>query len=249
MAAVGTAVVILTGVNACGGGSSSEIVARVAGVGSISKAAVEHWIPIQARLAHTVVPRRPIPEGVVPDPPDYTACVAYLRTTKQKLVESGPKPTASQLKSKCAQYYHGVKLSVLNLLIGSDWTFGNAAAAGMKVTPQEVRQRFELVKKNDLRMSDKEYLKYLKYTGQTLSDMMLRSKVQLIEARIQASVFAVARQLPKGLTERQRQEALMKPTAAMPTIKQWVARTSCEPDYVSSSCKQYKGPLPPGFPN
>jgi hypothetical protein len=241
-------VIALAGASSCGGGSN-EIVARVTGVGSIDRATVEHWIPIQARLAHTVVPRRPIPAGVVPDPPDYKACVAYLKKTGQEIVEKGPKPTAAALKRKCAQSYQAVKASVLNLLIGSDWTFGNAAAAGMKVTPQEIKQRFELVKKNDLRMSDKEYLKYLKYTGQTLSDMMLRSKVQLIEARIQARVFAVAKRLPKGLTEEQRQAALMKPTAAMPTIKEWVTRTSCRPGFVTSSCKQYKGTLPPGFPN
>jgi foldase protein PrsA len=247
-ALVATAIA-LVGVSACGGGSSGETVAQVAGVGSRSKGTVEHWIPIQARLAHTVVPRRPIPRGVVPDPPEYTYCVAYLKTTRQKIVETGPKPTPAQLKRKCAESYNAVKTSVLNLLIGSDWTFGNAVASGMKVTPAEIKQRFELVKKNDLRMSDREYLKYLKYTGQTLSDMMLRSKVQLIEARLQARVIAVAKRLPKGLTEQQSQQALMKVTADLPTTKQWVARTSCHPGYVTSSCKQYKGTLPPGFPD
>lgn len=247
--ALGAAAIASASMSACGGGGSNEIVARIAGAGEISKATLEHWIPIQARLVYSVVPRRPVPKGVVPDPPVYTACVAYLKTRKQKIVETGPRPTAAQLKDKCAQDYQQLRASALNLLIGSDWTFATATAVGMKVTDAEVKQRFELVKAHDLGMSPREYLKYLKYTGQTLADMMLRSKVQLIEAKMKQRVIEMIEHLPKGLTQQQQAQVLTKLTADVPTIEQWVAKTSCRRGYVTSSCRQYRGPLPPGSPS
>lgn len=234
----------------CGGSRADMVVAHVEGVGSIHRSTLEHWIPIEARLIYSVVPRRPVPKGVVPDPPTYTACIAYLQSIKQKIVETGPKPTVRQLKSKCEQQYQSVKQNALNLLIGTDWTFGKAVETGMKVTKAEVKQRFELVKKNDLRMSGAEYAKYLRYTGQTLADMLLRSKVQLIEARFQQQLATLIEHFPAGLSVQQKQKAIAKLIARDgATTKQWIARTSCRAGYVASSCRQYRGPEPAGIPN
>jgi hypothetical protein len=246
ISALGAIVIAMVGVSACGGGSS-EVVAEVAGVGSISKETLDHWIPIEARLVYEEVPKKPVPRGVVPDPPTYAACVAYLRSHPQNLIETGPKPTAAQLKGKCAQKYQEVKQLALNTLIGWDWTIGTGAAAGMNVTDAEARQRLRAVRKNNL--PEVSFEKYLKYTGQTMSDMLLRSRVQLFEVKFQQRVTAMTKLLPKGLTAQQQQQALAKATAGLPTSKQWVARTSCHRGYVTSSCKQYKGPLAPGTPN
>jgi foldase protein PrsA len=239
--------ITVVGVAGCGGGGSDEIVARVQGVGSISKGTLEHWIPIEARLVYQEVPKRPVPKGVVPDPPTYTSCIAYLKTTKQKIVETGPKPTPAQLKSKCAHKYQEMKELALNTLIGWDWTIGMGAEAGMKASDAEARQRLEAVKKNNL--PGIPFDRYLKYTGQTLSDMLLRSRVQLFEVKFQERTIAMVKLLPKGLSAQQRQKELAKLAARLPTSKQWVAKTSCIPGYVTSSCRQYKGSEEPGIPN
>jgi len=247
ISALGAIVIAAAGLAACGGGNSGEIVAQVAGVGSISKGTLEHWMPVEASLLYEEVPRKKVPAGVMPDPPTYTACIAYLRSTKQKILETGPKPTAAQLKDKCAQKYQELKVLTLNTLIGWDWTIGMGATAGMKVTDTEVRQRLEAVKKNNL--PGVSFTKYLKYTDQTVSDMLFRSRVQLFEVKFQQQAITMAKFLPKGLTAQQQQKAFAKLAAGLPTTKQWVARTSCRTGYVTSSCRQYKGSLPPGIPN
>jgi len=244
---LGALAVIVVGVGACGGGGSGQTVAQVQGVGAISKGTLEHWIPIEARLVYQEVPTRPVPRGVVPDPPVYAACVSYLQTTRQKIVETGPKPTAAQLRTRCAQKYHEITVLALNTLINWDWTLGMGAAAGMKVTDAEVRQRLEAVKRNNL--TGVPFAKYLRYSGQTEADMLFRSKVQLFEVKFQERLDAMVKRLPHGLSAKQRQRALAQFAAKLPTNRQWVARTTCSAGYVTSSCKQYRGSQPPGIPN
>jgi foldase protein PrsA len=243
---LGAVAISAAGVTACGG-SSDQSVAEVAGVGAITKATLEHWMPIEARLLYQEVPTRPAPNGVVPDPPTYTACVAYLQTTRQRVAEVRPRPTTAQLREKCAQREQELKVLTLNTLIGWEWIIGKGLEVGMRVTDAEVAQHLEAVRHGDLAYVS--FDKYLKYSGQTMADMLFRAKVQLFEVKAQEELMALARKLPKGLSPRQQQVALTRLAASFPTEKQWVARTDCRPGYVTSSCKQYTGPLAPGIPN
>jgi hypothetical protein len=230
------------GVTACG--SSNEVVARVAGVGTITKGAVEHWIPIEARLVYATVPKRPVPEGAVPTPPSYTACIAYLNTLARRPQEASQRPTTAQLKENCAKQYAQLKQTVLNLLVGWNWIVGDGAAAGMHVTDAQARQRIAEDEKTELLGVPLE--KYLKYTGQTLADVLLRDKVQLLKVKLQQKLLTFAKSLPKSMTERQRLAAVAGFERHMRTPTQWIALTSCSPGWVSPSCKQYKGPQASG---
>lgn len=231
----------------CGGGDKP--VAQVAGVGSISKAEVEHWMPIEARLLYREVPTRPTPAGVVPDPPTYVACISFLRSNPEKIGERTASMSADQLRVKCAHKQHELKVLTLNTLIAWDWTIGDGLAAGMKVSDAEVRHRVQSLKRVDLVGVD--FNKYLKYSGQTSSDMLLRAKVQLFEVKLNQKLREFTNRLPKGLTEHQQRAALVSakvdPSSLSP--RQWAAKTSCQPGYVTSACKQYKGTLAPGIPN
>ncbi len=241
IAMLAASAIAATGLSACGG-SAGEVVANIQGVGAISKGVLEHWIPIEAKVLYSVVPTRPVPTGVVPDPPTYSNCVAYLASIDPK-----PKPTVAQLRSACAQQYQRVKIETLNVLISWEWTIGAGAAAGIKLTDAEVKQRLETVRKNDL--SYVSFPKYLEYSGQSMGDMLFRSRVQLFEVKLGELAKTVEASLPKGLTLQQ-QEALLKKIAPnIPTQQQWVQRTSCKAGYVTSSCKQYRGPEAPGLPN
>jgi hypothetical protein len=245
---LGTIVLAVVGLAACGGGGSNEIVAQVAGVGSISKASLEHWMPVEAVVLYQERPTGPVPKGVIPDPPNYTACIAYLKSNPQKLVESGLKPTTVQLKSKCRQKYEELKELTLNTLIGWYWTIGTGMALGMKASDAEVRQRLEEVNKRYY-PKKAEFTNYLTLTRQTVSDMLLRSRVQLFEVKIAQKVEAIEKLLPKTLTAQQRLNALAKATGNLPSQKRWAARTSCRKGYVVSACSEYRGPQPPGIPN
>ncbi len=229
------AVVSLT---ACGGSTSDETVVQVGGR-SISKATLDHWIPIEARLIYELRPSKPVPKGVVPDPPNYTACIAYLESTPQKLVQSGPKPTVAQLKSQCRQRYQALRQTVLRFLIITEWVIGEGAEQGLKATGEEIMQRVERIKKLEY-PRDGEFEKHLALAGETMSDQLLRSKVKVLTAKIEQKFI-----YKKGLTAQQQQQAFAKFLKEFP--KKWVARTSCRAGYVVPDCKQYKGPIPPEF--
>jgi foldase protein PrsA len=232
MALVAVAVIVV-GIDACGG-SSDEVVAKVAGIGSISKAALDHWMQVEASLLYAVIPTRPVPKGVIPDPPTYTACIAYLHSIRQTITETGPKPTPRQLKNKCAQQYHSLKELTLSKLITWDWTIGNAAAEGMKVSDAEVHKRFESIKANYFpRLT--ELHNYLRWSRQTVGDMLLRAKIQLIEVKFQERIQHLVAKSPRS----HQPQALAKLVVSWPTPAQWTARTSCRKGYVTSGCKQY----------
>jgi len=249
ISALGAVALALVGLTACGGSSTSEIVAQVPEVGAISKATLEHWMPVEAVVLYQEYPTKPVPMGVMPDPPNYTACIAYSKSTPQKLVESGPKPSAAQLKDKCAARYKELKELTLNTLIVWDWTIAVGKELGMNASDAEAKQRLEEVNKRYFPRGGAEYANYLKYTGQTGPDMLYRSRVQVFEAKLIQKRKEVEKLLPKGLTAQERQSAIAKFGENLPPNKQWAARTSCSKGFVVSACKQYRGSLAPGIPN
>jgi foldase protein PrsA len=229
-------IIAVVGLAACGGSASGEAVVRVGGR-SISKATLDHWIPIEAILTYDLSPRKPVPKGVVPVPPDYTACIAFLKSTPQKLVQSGPKPTVVQLKSQCRQRYQMLKQTVLRFLITTEWLIDEGAEQGLKVTDKEIIQRYEQVKKIEF-PKNAEFERHLALIGETVADQLFRSKVKLLVAKIEQKFV-----YKKGLTVEQQQQALGRFVKEFP--KKWAARTSCRAGYVVPGCEQYKGPEPP----
>jgi hypothetical protein len=236
------------GLTACGGNSSNGVAAKIAGVGSISKATLDHWIPVEAVVIYEEDPKAPVPRGLIPDAPRFSACIAYLAATPQKLIESGPRATTAQLKRRCIQRQDELRVLTLNTLIGWDWTMGTGVALGMKVSDAQARQRLAEVNKRSFPRPG-EFAKYLKLTRQTVADMLFRSKVQEFEAKIAQAQKAVEAQLPSNLTAKQRQDAIAESPDSPKLRNGWVAKTTCSRGYVVSACKEYRGPLAPGTPN
>jgi hypothetical protein len=250
IAALGAVVLAVVALAACGGGDSGAIVAQVGSVGSISKATLDHWIHVEAVVLYQQRPPSAVPKGVVPDPPDYKACIAYLESIPQKLVERGPTPTALQLESKCRQRYQELREITLNTLILWDWSIAAGEALGMKASDAEARQQLVEERKRFSRKGEAGFANYLKWTGQTIADMLLRSRVEVFEGKLVAKQDALQKLLPKSLPAAQLQQSeLAKFIAYQPPGKRWVAITSCRKGYIVSACKQYRGPQPPGSPN
>jgi foldase protein PrsA len=241
-------VTVALGLAGCG--DSGEILAQVPGGGSLSKATLEHWIPIEAVTLNEFMPKGPPPKGVVPDPPNYTACVSFLSSPGQRIGLGGTTPTTAQLKSKCAQKARELKVITLNVLILWHWLMGEGATQGMMVSSAEVTHRYLEVNK---RMFPKrgELANYLKWTGQTVADMLLRARVQLLELKIRQRQIETLQLVPKRLTAQQREAAAGKliEELGLEPGKYWADRTTCKPGYIVSSCKEYKGPQGPGLPN
>jgi hypothetical protein len=240
--------VAVVGLAACAGGSSGAIVAQVAGVGSISKPTLEHWMPVEAIVLYQEKPTKPVPRGVIPDPPLYNACIAFLESSAAKPAESAAKPAISQLRSRCAHKETELKEITLNTLIGWYWTIGAGKALGLKASDAEVRQRLVEVNKRSY-ATPAEFTSYLKLTKQTLPDMLFRTRVQLFEVKLREKLAALEKDLPTQLTAQQRQGVVGRFLESVGPGKKWAAKTTCSKGYVVSACKEYRGSNFPGLPN
>lgn len=181
IAALGAVFVAVLGVAACGGIPGNAVVQ--VGETPITKATFEHWLSIAASSSGTATGAKP----VIPDPPNYTACIAHLEATAPKPAKGQPKPTTAQLKSECEQQYKSLKQEVLGFLISSSWVLGEAESLGVKVSDAEVKKEFEKIKNQQFPQAA-EFKKFLATSGQTVSDLLLRVKLNMLSSKIQQKI-------------------------------------------------------------
>jgi foldase protein PrsA len=220
------------GMLACGGGSDPAV--DVAGR-TISAATIEHWTPIEAVLAYTLFPTKPVPRGLIPDPPAYTACIAYLQHEQMAKVPEMPVSPGGTLKQKCRERYENTRRHIIDFLITLTWLEGEATERGWNVTSTEVTQDLQH-HINKQFGSRRLFARYLKYTGLTMADELLRFRNNLLTAKLEKQVLGA-----RGLTKRERVSAYQH------FLNKWVARTHCRPGYIAPDCSEYKGPFQPGF--
>lgn len=235
---------IAAGLSACGTSEqSNRVVARVQGVGAITEASLDHWARVEAVLVNDQIPTHPVPRGLVPDPPEYRACISYLRAVGSHLGVSGAVKT-STLETRCRGEERSLRESTLNTLISWEWTIGRGRALGIHVTDRQVQERLaEVVKNHSLYGSD--FARYLRLTGQTRADLLRRSRVQLYEVALSNRSTELIKELPRSLTDKERQAAYATLLNRFTATRSWVSKTSCSAGFVVSACKQYKGPEPP----
>src|SRR5215207_6123458 len=161
------------------GGVPGDAVATVDGA-SIDKADFTHWMNVAARTSGQ-------PNTKVPDPPDYTACVADKRKSAPKPAKGQPKTTDAQLKTQCKQQYEGLRNQVLQLLVTYQWIQGEADDLGVKVTDAEVKKSFDQQRKQSF-PKDADYQKFLKTSGQSQDDLLQRVRVDLLSTKIRDKV-------------------------------------------------------------
>ena len=140
--ALGAVLFALFGLSACGGGIPSNSVVQIDGASSITKEAFNHWLAVAASSGAATTGGK----VVVPDPPNYSACIAHLQATSPKPAKGQKAPTAAQLKTQCQQQYKSLQQEVLGFLISSSWVLGEAKALGVKLTDAEVKKQFEKIK-------------------------------------------------------------------------------------------------------
>ncbi len=96
-------------------------------------------------------------------------------------------PTEAALKSQCEQQYKSLQQEVLGFLISSNWVLGEAKSLGVKISDKEVKKQFEKIKSQQFPKSA-EFEKFLKTSGQTVSDLLLRVKLNLLSQKIQQKI-------------------------------------------------------------
>ncbi len=76
---------------------------------------------------------------------------------------------------------------VLGFLISSSWVLNEASAMGVTASDKEVHKKFEELKNQEFPKSA-EFQKFLATSGQTVSDLLLRVKLNLLSSKLQQKV-------------------------------------------------------------
>ena len=180
-AALGAVLFALLGLAACGGMPGNALV-QVDGK-SITKDTFSHWMSVAASSGASTTGGK----AVVPVPPSYTACISHLAATSPKPAKGQKAPTTAQLKSECVQQYKSLQQEVLGFLISSSWVIGEAKSVGVKLTDKEVHKQFEKIRTQQFPKAG-EFEKFLSTSGQSVSDLLLRVKLNLLSQKIQQKV-------------------------------------------------------------
>jgi foldase protein PrsA len=191
--------VLLTGVTltACGSsGIPGNAVVSVNGT-PITTATFNHWMTVAAgsSAASAATAGKTAPKAVVPDPPNYTACIAHLEATAPKPAKGQTKLTSAALKSQCEQQYTELKQQVLAYLISANWVIKEAEERGIKVSDAEVKKQFNQIKAQQF-PKEADFQKFLASTGYTVSDLLLRVKLNTLSSKIQQKVSKEAGKKP-----------------------------------------------------
>jgi foldase protein PrsA len=180
--ALGAVLFAVVGLSACGGIPGNAVV-QVNGT-SITKATFEHWMGVAASSSSpTTTGAKP----AVPVPPSYTACIAYQKSVAPKPAKGQAAPTEASLKTQCETQYKSLQTEVLGFLISSSWVLGEAESLGVKISDKEVKKEFEKIKNTQFPKAA-EFEKFLATSGQSVSDLLLRVKLNLLSSRIQKKV-------------------------------------------------------------
>jgi foldase protein PrsA len=187
--ALGAVLFALAGLAACGGSSglSGTDVANVDGTG-ITLPTFKHWIGVAAISGQTgqLAAGKP----AAPEPPSYTACIAHLQevATKELAAKKIKKmPATSALKKSCEQQYQGLTREVMGFLLSSQWIIGEASSLGVKLSDAEVKKQFVKIRTQQF-PTTAEFQKFLTSSGQTVSDLLLRVKLNLLSQKIQQKI-------------------------------------------------------------
>jgi parvulin-like peptidyl-prolyl isomerase len=164
----------------CGGDVPTNGVAKV-GDTTITKDQFNHWL--QAAAHGSAAPGSNV---TVPDPPNFTKCVA--NQAKQPVPKGAKKPTTAQLKTQCKQQYDALKQQVMQFLVSAEWITQEADKQGVKVSDKEVQKQFADQKKQSFQ-KEEDYQKFLKNSGMTEADLLFRVKLDVISNDVRNKIL------------------------------------------------------------
>jgi foldase protein PrsA len=178
-------VIVLT-VAACGDSVPGNAVARV-GDTTITRAQFNHWLQVAAISTQGTPTNGKRPKVDIPQPPDFTACVAQKRAAAPTPPKGQKPPTTAQFKQQCRAEYEGLRDQVLQFLISAAWVQGESKDQGIKVTDKQVSQRFAQLKKQSFQ-KEKDFQNFLTSSGMTLSDLLFRVRNNLLSDKLREKI-------------------------------------------------------------
>jgi foldase protein PrsA len=156
----------------------SGAVAKV-GDAEISEEEFDKW------MASAVTGQAQGGEAAVPDPPEFTKCVAAKK--KAPAAEGQGKQSDAALKKQCEQEYDALKNQVMQFLIQAEWVQQEAEQQDIEVTDESVKKSFE-DQKSQAFPTDKAYQQFLKTSGMSEEDILFRVKLNQLQEKLTQKV-------------------------------------------------------------
>jgi len=128
----------------------------------------------------------------VPDPADFTKCVAAKGKTP--VPKGQKKPTNDALKKQCKSEYDTLKREVMQFLIQGEWVQQEAEKRGVKIKDSELQKALADQKKQVF-PNDKQYKQFLKTSGMTEQDVLFRVKLNELQQRLTQKVTEDAKKV------------------------------------------------------
>ena len=122
---------------------------------------------------------------VVPDPPEFTKCVAAKKDAP--LPKGQEQQSEAALKKQCEQEYDTLKREVMLFLIQAEWVEQEAEEQGVEVSDASVKKSFEDQKKQAF-PTDKAYNEFIKSSGMTEEDILFRVKLNELQQKLTQKV-------------------------------------------------------------
>ncbi len=185
---------------------------------SVTESSFDHWMQVATDATLGGSGKKPVPV-----PPRYAACVARLA----KRAHGRPKPTPAELRARCEREYRALRSQTLGFLLSSAWLLNEAKALKVEVSGAEALQRF-IKTRNQAFPKAGEFSAFLRSSGETVSDLIFRVKLNLISERLQAQVLAGAS------TPQAKSKALAQFVKDFRT--KWQSQTYCRAGFVVSDC-------------
>jgi foldase protein PrsA len=183
MLALAVAGLSMAAISACGNDVPPGAVAKV-GDDTITQDEFDKWVETAVKS------QAQGGAAVVPDPPDYTKCVAAKKKTP---APSGQKKqTDAALEKQCKTEYTTLKREVMQFLIQSEWVTQEADKRDITVSDKAVRKSFEAQKKQAF-PTDKAYKSFLNTSGMTEADILFRVKLSQLQEKLTKDVTADAK--------------------------------------------------------
>ncbi len=215
--AITPALALVLAVSGCGGGSSSaSSSATTVTVSSLSGTA--HDASLTSGAVANVA-------GVAITKAGFEHWLA-VTTALSSAANKGASTPGSSTPSQA------LKNQTLAFLISSQWVLSEAAAKGISVSEAAIHKRFTEIEHEEFKQPG-ELKTFMSKSGETMADLLLRVKIELLESEISQRVTASKH------SSAEKQAALTAFQAAFQ--KRWKAKTTCKSGYVVEDCKQYKG--------
>jgi foldase protein PrsA len=183
---LGAFFVLPLALSACGGGGvPGNAVVKIGG-DPIKTAEYDHWLQVAATTQQQQTGATG--KAQIPQPPEFTACIATKKKTAPKPAKGQPKPTDATFKAQCKQEYEGLRDQVMQFLISSAWIEGESHDKGIKLSDTDVKKAFDKQRQASF-PKDKDYQAFLKSSGYIQEDLMYRIKVQNLSQKLRTKIL------------------------------------------------------------